>query len=364
MAWHDPHKQIRDLLASLYTNRADARRIAKDAHLPETLIDFSGSANNFWTSIVEVAENDQMLIPLIQLARYEYPHHRELAALEKQLIQHDAQRKSQLNIPRLLLYMADRDEHEMELQTSIQHFYADRSRPLLYLIHGDEYQSHDMFLERMQIDILPRLLTTGSQDIIVKNYLLHWPNRYRNPAQLKSWLLMKLVAEIDPSCKQEATALNQALARHPGPVMIRLNVLTGDWDHGSPLTPFLEFWNRWPPLVSPYPLILCFSIKYQSTVHLSWYKRWQPQRLNKQIEQELSELDNATYSNLHIHPLPLLENINRSDAEDWARRSELRRWCPLDKLLNEVGELFAGRDAIPMNFLADELEKILLRNVL
>jgi hypothetical protein len=35
--------------------------------------------------------------------------------------------------------------------------------------------------------------------------------------------------------------------------------------------------------------------------------------------------------------------------------------CPLDKLLDEIRQLFMGREAIPMNYLAGDLEKILLK---
>jgi len=55
MAWNNICKSLRDILAELSPIEDDARRLIKDAHLPETEINFSGSASNFWTSIIDRA---------------------------------------------------------------------------------------------------------------------------------------------------------------------------------------------------------------------------------------------------------------------------------------------------------------------
>jgi len=142
--------------------------------------------------------------------------------------------------------------------------------------------------------------------------------------------------------------------------MISFNLLTEDWLHGSPLDHFLQFWDRWPPLVSPYPLLVCFSIKYQDINKLPWLRRRTYRRLNEKIARELNDLNCAKYENCHLHPLPLLDGIRRGDVEDWARRDELLKY-PLDKLLDEIRTLFTGRESLPMDLLANELDGILLR---
>lgn len=365
MTWDNHCTRLRDILADLYLDKGDAVRLARDAQLSVENIVLSGSSVNFWTSVIEIALNEEKLMLLIRVIRDQNPGNSALRYIERELISQANQRQAQAEIPRLWFYMADREQQEIILQESIQRYYADRSRPLFYVIHGDEHQSHDMFLERIQKEIVPRLLTSGTQEIIVKNYLLRWPKKYSSASQLRAWLLQKLAEQVNPGCARDEAALNDALAYHPGPVMIRLNVLTEDWKHDSPLIPFLKFWNQWPPLVSPHPLLICFSIKYQDMAKSSWLNRRKYQRLKNKIDQDIKSLaceeDPLNHANLHLHTLGQLENISRGEAEDWARREELRRWCPLDKLLNEVSALFTSGDAIPMNFLADELEGILLR---
>jgi hypothetical protein len=327
MAWDESCRRLRDKLMHIYTDVADARRIAMDAQLNVGKVDFSGSAENFWTSIVKVAENDKTLIHLIREVREHNSKNAELAALEQEFVRRSAQQKTALEIPRLLLYLADCDDHEIVIQDSTQTLQDHHNRLVVYIIHGNEYQSHDMFLERMQKLILPRLLTTSAHELVVKDYLLHWPHEYRDETKLRRWLLQKLSEQIDPKNFNTIETVNNALACHPGPVVIHTHVMTEDWFPSSPLTTYLRFWDAWPSVISPYPLILCFSIKYQDPAKFSWFKRYKYQQQNNRIERELDDLDTTYYVNLRVHTLPLLRDIDRGAVENWARRPELRPLC-------------------------------------
>lgn len=364
MAWDYSCADLRDILAEIYLDVADAKRLARDAQLDLTKIDIKGNALNFWSEIIRVAEQDGQLLELIQRVRNENARNEELSLLQHRFrSRHTRPQLPREPIPRQLLYLPDRYQQEFFILESIQKFNLNRNRPLVYIIHGDEHQSHDMFLKRMKMLILPRLLTFGSQEVVVKGYSIPWLNPYREREQVERWLVQKLSEQIDPADGANVSDINSALALHPGPVMIQTHLMTRDWFKTSPLETFLHFWNAWPSLNSPYPLILCFCIKYQEASHMRW--QWLKQRkykkLNSWIKREVENLDIASYSNLHITTLAQLHDVERGDVEDWARRRDLRPWCALDKLLNEISTLFQGREGIPMNALADDLEQILLR---
>ena len=61
-------------LASLYDNQASAQRVAHDANLDTSEINFDGSASECWRSIIERAEEEGRLFDVLAVASREYPH--------------------------------------------------------------------------------------------------------------------------------------------------------------------------------------------------------------------------------------------------------------------------------------------------
>lgn len=362
MAWNGSDTRLRDLLATLYSDGADAKRLALEAQLDIFQINFNNKLVNVWTEIINLARENGKLSDLIQRARKEYPGNEQLSRLAAIFAQTITYNQRSAQIPRLLLYLPNRNEHEYQIKASLQEFKHNRNRHLVYIMHGDEDQSHDMFLERMQMLILPKWLTFGSQEVIVKNCFMRWLNPYRDTKQLEGWLVQQLSEQVGPAHRAKPADINHALALYPGPIMIQTHVMTNDWLNRSPLEGFLNFWNRWPSQPSAYPLVLCLSIKYQDTNQMGWRQfrqRRKYQKHNNRIKEELERLDKARYRNLHLTILPRLENVTRGDVENWARRSEVRQLGPLDKLLNEIRDLFRSREGIAMNALAHHLEEIL-----
>lgn len=82
MAWDDSCTDLRDILAEIYFEAADAKRLARDAQLNLTKIDFSGKSINFWTEIIRVAEQDGQLLKLIERVRNENARNQKLSALQ------------------------------------------------------------------------------------------------------------------------------------------------------------------------------------------------------------------------------------------------------------------------------------------
>jgi hypothetical protein len=72
MVSNDAQIALRSALAYLYPSKADAERIATDAGLNTTLIDFSAKAINNWNSIVQEATKQNRLDALLKVVATEY----------------------------------------------------------------------------------------------------------------------------------------------------------------------------------------------------------------------------------------------------------------------------------------------------
>jgi hypothetical protein len=73
MNWTANHTKLRDTLAQLYLERADALRISTQAGLQPTTISFYNKAINTWQEIITKAEAQDLLVTLIKQALGEFP---------------------------------------------------------------------------------------------------------------------------------------------------------------------------------------------------------------------------------------------------------------------------------------------------
>jgi hypothetical protein len=78
-------RQLRDLLAELYTEPQHARRVIDDAGLPKDRVSLGGPAQDIWYSAVELAGKLNLLEQLMEVAAREYPDRLELEQLRARL---------------------------------------------------------------------------------------------------------------------------------------------------------------------------------------------------------------------------------------------------------------------------------------
>lgn len=72
-------RQLRTVLANLYPDKRSATRVAEDAGLSVTLINWDGSAVDIWQTILKEAQKQGCLDALLAVATEEYGGNRELA---------------------------------------------------------------------------------------------------------------------------------------------------------------------------------------------------------------------------------------------------------------------------------------------
>ncbi len=76
-------RELRAVLASLYSDARDAIRLAHDAGIARGRIDFTGSMQAVWFDVLEEAAKSGRLGELVAAARVEYPQHPALARLAR-----------------------------------------------------------------------------------------------------------------------------------------------------------------------------------------------------------------------------------------------------------------------------------------
>lgn len=298
--------------------------------------------------------------------------------------------QSEREPPSLLPYLPNRSEQESELGEALQLLLKQfPPHPLVCIIHGDEFQSHDKFSERLRKFSLPKLLGLDPNQTVIQEYCLDWPAGLKNLDKLRERLCKNLADRVLPyNSFASLEEINATFCKSPEPIIIRTHLLTEDWQQQGfeILNKLLEFWEKWPHLIPGQKLIICVFIKYQTkrqksterfsvrrifSYFISFYKRHRYQSINNNIYTQLKVITtskNQHFNRLSCIVLPELTNINIGHVENWVRSEETKQFVGevmIQKLVNEVRDMFyswekqTSFNTIPMDDLADELTRLL-----
>lgn len=225
----------------------------------------------------------------------------------------------------LLPYLLDRSEQENDLRKAILYQRATMPlRPLVCIIHGDEYECHTEFLKRIRDVSLPTILEYWNPDKIKQTPITSYPMQLSlkklTATNYEDVLWEALSAAISHNkilSKEEVVSIitGQKLA-----VMISVSLFTEDWDDVDfrNLERFFEFWNRWRNLSEDLLLIIGLCCRYRRnrrTARKSIFRMLKPRNLNDEILAYINNLDFSVYENIHGVVLSELQAIRQVDAE-------------------------------------------------
>lgn len=297
--------------------------------------------------------------------------------------------KKERSIPSLLPYLPNRSDQEFELGQKIQaHFQQSAKSPFVCIVHGDEFQSQDMFLERLQKVSLPRMLKLDTTENVIKAYCLPWPSGVKELEKIPEYLCKNLADSVEGYSFASAENINQTFCKYPAPIIVHTHLLTGDWEcQGEGIIPkLLDFWNNWPELVPSQKIIVCIFIKYQvkrrKSTGFLWFlrplklihrfmKHYRCCKLNQKISQqlyEISQLEFSQFERLNGVVLPKLSGISRTHVENWVRAEMTKEFigeAKLEQLIHSVRDMFnhwesqTSSNTIPMDDLAEQLIELL-----
>jgi inactive STAND len=297
--------------------------------------------------------------------------------------------KSEREPPSLLPYLPNRSEQEFELGKALQLLLKQvPPHPLVCIIHGDEFQSHDKFLERLRKFSLPRWLGLDPNQTVIKEYPLNWPAGLKNLDELRERLRTYLADSVLGYSLSSLEEIHATFCKYPNPIIIHTHLLTEDWQQQGfeILNKLLEFWQNWPDLIPGQKLIICVFIKYQikRQKHIkrfsfgwifsylkSFYKRYRYQSINNNISRQLEVLAASKiqhFDRLSCTVLPKLTGVRRTHVENWVRSEETKQFMGevmIERLIDAVRDMFdnweeqTSFDTIPMDDLAEELTRLL-----
>jgi hypothetical protein len=290
-------------------------------------------------------------------------------------------------IPPLLAYLPNRKEQEEELEKALQQYLIEASfHPFICIVHGNKFQGHEEFLERLQQRFLPKVIGLNPMQASIKKISLNLDFGMKNLGDLESRCCRNLANQVLDDRTANPQKINQVICQHPDPVMISMHLLTEDWQNQGFIIvdKILQFWQSWPDLTPEKKLIVFLSIKYQdykydnntsifSILSNLWKIFWRSHRCrkaNKKMRDQLQKIAAShfqQFSRLSGTVLPELMGISQGQVENWVR-DEVNHIFGEDitgKLIDKVEIIYhdwinqRSLDKIPMNKLADELKNIL-----
>lgn len=298
-------------------------------------------------------------------------------------------RQAKVGIPSLLPYLPNRTEQETELHKSLQVFTRKAlAHPFVCIVHGDEYQCHDKFLERLQKVSLPNFLGSYPLPVAITEYQLDYPTRSNDLSDLSDILGRNLSNSLREDANTSLEEINKILGQHINPVIVHTHVLTENWMYSKAeiLDKLLEFWQNWPELMPDQRLIVCIFIKYQVKRNRDsgflwpiqlfryaklFFRRRQYQKINRKIHRYL-EGNKASnfqkFNRLTCVALPELTDVSRGHVESWVRSEDTKQFvgeAAVERLIGAVREEFDQWEELyscstmPMDDLANRLFELL-----
>ncbi|HMM99690.1 MAG TPA: trypsin-like peptidase domain-containing protein [Anaerolineales bacterium] len=181
-------------------------------------------------------------------------------------IQHKARPKPKRELPSSLVYRIDRKKQEEDLRSLYEKNNSQNPKPMVAVIHGNDRQAHDMFLERMALEFIPELLKVNLAHTPITRISLQWPTYIQKIEDLGDKLTQgladRILHTVDSSCED----IQRTLSAYPGPVVIEMELLTDDWmkHKTGVLEAILNFWNGWPTLANRQHLFVFLYVTHKN----------------------------------------------------------------------------------------------------
>jgi hypothetical protein len=273
-------------------------------------------------------------------------------------------------VPDILPYLCDRSDQEFVLADSLKQSTAGLNRLNVYIIHGDETEAHDKFLERLQKVTLPLLLPAETRQTGIQVFRLEWPANFDTATDMSRRLEMNLSKEVLDFALGNKESINARLARFSGPVATHSHVITENWQQKGALLldAFLGFWEEWPELSVGERLLVFLFVKYQVR-SLGPYRDRQLRQANASIRETLTNYDFGRFDRLGVSVLPELRGPTLSETQDWARSEETGRFCDPQALVSAIAEYYTEWEMrekpkskpirIPTELLAPKLRELM-----
>lgn len=244
----------------------------------------------------------------------------------------------------LLPYLADRDTQESLIQSALEtHVGAIPQRPIAFIVHGEESQCCDMFVQRLATCTIPAYLEQllGSNQLEWKS--VRWPERSADEPDLPSRMQLyrrAVLTKLEQPLNSDAAKLMRHIGALRRPVVFSSILGPEIWASDEPafIEGVIRWWAALPDIPAPsQPLVMLLSVSYPLPQQ-SVFDRLFRARSAPSIPAALSKIPHPGASAISFHVLPELSSLSLGDIEDWVR--EIMQPNEVDEILRVVRALF------------------------
>jgi len=299
------------------------------------------------------SESAKQLIELIE----QYPQ--GLTHLSEVIDKVAPQKKFKLNVDDLRPHLPNRRPQESKLGRAIQTHHH-KQRPLLCLIHSDECQCSDRFVDRLVQYYLPKVVPGDG----ISSYFVHC--HFSQGIDLHQEISEQLASRLGINPFAQPSEIVEAIMRERSPIIFHTDMCTKNWSRCGGMKAvhnFIEFWAKLDiPSTHNHLLLICLYFNYKDIKPSHFLTRWfKKKSINDQIRAEFRQLENENFSEkfgINGIVLPELMDIEKEEVYAWAR--EHLHSSFLDSVQPKIDDLFKSPDeTIPMCDLARSLREIL-----
>jgi hypothetical protein len=268
-----------------------------------------------------------------------------------------------INIDPLIFHLANRAKQEDRLSTAIYH-HNQKQHPFICLIHGDQDQCSDKFVDRLVQHYLPSVIKENNIELI------NLYNLYYQDVNLHKRLSKLLAENLGINSHSTLSEIGNAIVRKQSAIIFCADMCTTNWlEYGKIklLNDFIEYWTKLElPARHNHLLLVFLFFNYTDTIStnlwfINWFKKpFINKIINKKIRKEFIQLEKENFLKkfgINGLVLPELINITRQEVLGWARKH-------LDDnvfhiVRPKIENLCSDYETIPMCKLATELYNIL-----
>jgi hypothetical protein len=263
----------------------------------------------------------------------------------------------------LLPYLCNRSAQEEKLKKRWREHHANRPRrPFLAVIHGDEYECHDMFIERLLTEALPGLLNLNVS--MEPFYWYESPSPKAAAGQFWQSLGDKCLGHPYEPVEALRKLVLKKLEDSGRPLFVNIGWLTENCEpcDAKLFDSFLQFLEEWPELPANKVVICGLSLTYQrSKSSASRFGFWQKSP-NDKLRGLVERLKVKSSDKFTLAVLPELHAVTRKEAEDWPSHPKVRSQRQINK--DVITKLYRQSEDRPiaMEELAQKLQELLSGN--
>jgi len=265
-------------------------------------------------------------------------------------------------IPPALPYLSNRSKQRddiEEIMTKCKN--AAEGRPIVCIIHGNETECHDKFLEKMRDYLLPDLLNLETKENSIGLKRIKWaePDKHlhKRIERMQGEIAKRLTGSIGTDAQEVVQSINDQKR-----LIIYFSLQTARWQANEEalIRELFEYWNTLPDLVAGHRVFILLCIKYADTKELPFFKKMKYNKLKQNARRFIESLGSKPYADLCNGVLRELKAVEYPELDDWIMEYA-SSYCDTVRLKIEINKYYKEKKmaGVPMDVLAIKLKELL-----